>query len=435
MSSPALTTPAEPAPPPDRPVFLDVARCHLAVLSGADKGREVLVTGDVCRVGKAPDNHLVLDDETVSRYHFELVREPRGWLLRDAGSTNGTQLDGAEIREAFLKTLSVVTAGTVQLRVRTWAERLDRTPSSSDHFGDALGDARPMRELFGVLERLAPSETSVLLLGEAGTGRELLARALHAQGPRAGRAFVKIDCAQAPPVLEGELFGSERAGGAVGRFGALEAASGGTVFLAEVGALPLDLQPRLQRALAERQVRRAGSARPARIDVRVVASARPDLALDVERGRFSRDLLFRLGAATVEVPPLRARLDDVPRLVRHFAARSGRDGAADELPESLVAALGQHDWPGNLPELAAVALRAAAGAAVPFGAGGPSGGFAPGTTFKDEKDRWEAEFERTYVKWLLSRAGGNITQAARDASMDRKYLHKLMRKHGLGKGA
>ncbi len=415
MSSPALTTPAEPAPPPDRPVFLDVARCHLAVLSGADKGREVLVTGDVCRVGKAPDNHLVLDDETVSRYHFELVREPRGWLLRDAGSTNGTQLDGAEIREAFLKTLSVVTAGTVQLRVRTWAERIERTPSTSDHFGDALGDARPMRELFGVLERLAPSETSVLLLGEPGTGRELLARALHGRGPRAGRAFVKIDCAQAPPVLEGELFGSERAGGAVGRFGALEAASGGTVFLAEVGALPIDLQPRLQRALAERQVRRAGSARPARIDVRVVASARPDLGLDVERRRFSRD--------------------HVPRLVRHFVTRSAREGAAVELPESIVAALGQHDWPGNLPELAAVALRAAGGAGVPFGAGGPSGAFAPGTTFKDEKDRWEAEFERTYVKWLLSRAGGNITQAARDASMDRKYLHKLMRKHGLGKGS
>jgi DNA-binding NtrC family response regulator len=416
-----------------------VARCHLAVLSGAARGRELLVTGDACRIGKAPDNHLVIDDETVSRYHCELIREPRGWLLRDAGSTNGTQLDGAEIREAFLKNLSVVTVGTVQIRVRSWVERLERKASASDHFGDALGDSRVMRELFGFLERLAPSETSVLLTGEAGTGRALLARALHGQGPRAGRVFVKVDCAEAPPLLEGELFGSERAAGAVGRFGVLEAASGGTVFLADVGALPLDLQPRLQRALAERQVRRAGSARPARIDVRVVASARPDLPLEVERGRFSRELLFRLSAATVEVPPLRARLDDVPRLVQHFLARSSPDGAKEPLPDAVLSALSRHDWPGNLPELLAVTLRAASGEPVPFGPFGPFGttssarAFSTGTTFKAEKDRWEAQFERTYVEWLLGRTGGNISQAAREANMDRKHLHKLMRKHGLGK--
>lgn len=432
MSSPALTAPADPAAPAERLASLEVARCHLVVLSGADRGRELLVTGDACRIGKAPDNHLVIDDETVSRYHCELVREPRGWLLRDAGSTNGTQLDGAEIREAFLKNLSVVTAGTVQIRVRCWAERLERKASVSDRFGEALGDSRPMREMFGLLERLAPSETSVLLLGEAGTGRQLLARALHAQGPRAGRPFVKVDCSEAPALLEAELFGSERAGGAVGRFGVLEAASGGTVFLAEVGALPLDLQPRLQRALSERQVRRAGSARPARIDVRVVASARPDLPLEVERGRFSRELLFRLSAATIEVPPLRARLDDVPRLVEHLRARFA-GGAAAPLPEALVTALGRHDWPGNLPELLAVTERALSGDAVPFAAPSAARAFAAGATFKAEKDRWEAQFERTYLEWLLGRTGGNISQAAREANMDRKHLHKLMRKHGLGK--
>lgn len=427
MSTPAATTSSELSAPLDRPLPLEVTRCHLAVVSGADRGRELQVTGDVCRIGKAPDNHLVIDDETVSRYHCELVREPKGWLLRDAGSTNGTQLDGAEIREAFLKTLSLVTAGTVQLRVRTWSERFERAPSTADRFGDVLGSSRVMRELFGVLERLAPSDTSVLLCGEDGTGRGLLARALHAAGPRAGRSFVKVDCSQGPAVLEGELFGTERAGGAVARFGALEAASGGTVFLAEVGALPLDLQPRLQRALAERQVRRAGSSRPVRVDLRVVASARPDLPAEVERGRFSRELLFRLGAATVEVPPLRARLDDVPRLAALFRERAGQA----PLPEAAVSALRDHDWPGNLPELARAVQRIGAGGAAPFGATGPS--FPAGTTFRAAKERWDAEFEKSYVEWLLDRTKGNISQAAREASMDRKYLHKLMRKHGIGK--
>jgi DNA-binding NtrC family response regulator len=204
------------------------------------------------------------------------------------------------------------------------------------------------------------------------------------------------------------------------------------VFLSGVDSLPLHLQPRLQRALAERQVRRAGSVRPARIDVRVVASARPDLAVEVERGRFARELLFRLGAATVEVPPLRARLEDVPRLVRHFLARISGDGGGTVLSEVLLAALSAHDWPGNVPELAAVAARAAAGSPVPFGASAAAA-FATGKTFKSEKDRWESEFERAYVEWLLERTEGNISQAAREAGMDRKYLHKLMRKHGLGK--
>ena len=389
------------------------------------------MTGDVCRIGKAPDNHLVIDDETVSRYHCEIAREPRGWLLRDTGSTNGTQLDGAEIREAFLKTLSVMTAGTVQIRVRTWSERLERGPSLNDRFGDAVGRSRAMRDLFGILERLAPSDTSVLLCGEPGTGRDLLARALHAAGPRAGRPFIKVDCQQAPAVLEGELFGHERAGGAVARFGALEAASGGTVFLEEITRLPLDMQPRLQRALAERLVRRGGSARPVRIDLRVVASAPPDVAGLVERGHFSRDLLFRLGAATVGVPPLRAHLEDVPLLVERLLERAPGGAVRPALPEGFVEALADHDWPGNVPELASVVARAASGGGLPFGVGASRRTFAPESSFRAEKERWEVEFERAYVDWLLARAAGNISQAAREAQMDRKYLHKLMRKHGI----
>lgn len=440
MSTPAPKTSSEPAQTPDhsvgdsaasRSLPFEVPRCHLAVLSGGDRGRELLITGDVCRIGKAPDNHLVIDDETVSRYHCEIVREPRGWLLRDAGSTNGTQLDGAEIREAFLKTLSVMTAGTVQIRVRTWAERLERGPSLHDHFGDAVGSSRPMRDLFGILERLTPSDTTVLLCGEPGTGRALLARALHTAGPRAGRPFIKVDCRQEPAVLEGELFGHERAGGSVARFGALEAASGGTVFLEEVTALPLELQPRLQRALAERLVRRGGSSRPVRIDLRVVASAPPDVAGMVARGHFARDLLFRLGAATLEVPPLRQHLDDVPRLVEHLVSRM--PGAPDRsaLPEAVVQALCEHDWPGNVPELASVVTRALAGGGLPFGAGAARRTFTPGASFRAEKDRWESDFERAYVEWLIGGAAGNISQAARHAQMDRKYLHKLMRKHGI----
>ena len=130
---------------------------------------------------------------------------------------------------------------------------------------------------------------------------------------------------------------------------------------------------------------------------------------------------------------MRARLDDVPRLVEHFLARAAGDGPRPTLPEGVLAALSAHDWPGNLPELAAVAQRAASGQPTPFGAGAGRTTFSPGVSFRAEKERWEGEFEKAFVGWLLDRAGGNISQAAREASMDRKYLHKLMRKHGLGR--
>ncbi|MBI2895282.1 MAG: sigma 54-dependent Fis family transcriptional regulator [Deltaproteobacteria bacterium] len=413
------TAPRTASPEGGRPI--ELARCLVVVLSGESRGKEYLLTGDICRVGKARDNHIVLEDETVSRYHFEIVREPKGFLLRDTGSTNGTQLDGSEIREAYLKTLSVVTAGTVQMKLRSFVERIDRKPSEVDRFGEAVGRSPEMREVFGILAKVAPTDSTVLLTGEPGTGKDLLARAIHAASPRAAKPLVRVDCAGPLAALEGELFGFERGAGALSpRPGAFEAASGGVVYLDEVGELPLEAQPKLLRALAQREVRRVGGQRSIRIDARIVASTRKDLGAEVERGKFLAELRFRLAACQVAIPPLRARASDVSLLVEQATGRA---------PErAVVEWLSRHDWPGNVRELHAIVGRDSAGGDAASGTGG---GFRTGASFREEKERWEADFERRYLIWLMRCAKGNVSQAAREARMDRKYLHKLLKKHGV----
>jgi transcriptional regulator with GAF, ATPase, and Fis domain len=435
---------------------LELPRCALVVLSGPRRGAEQVIDKDVFRVGKSNENDLTLDDPTVSRNHCEIIRESRGYLLRDLGSTNGTLLDGAEIREVYLKPGGIITVGKVELKVRPYSERIELLPSDQNHFGDVVGKSLAMRDLFGLFERLAPTDATVLLNGETGTGKDVLARSIHEVSPRKDKPFIVVDCgAVVGTLIESELFGHEKGsftGASQQRQGAFELADGGTLFLDEIGELPLDLQPKLLRALEQRSFRRVGGNREIRVDIRVIAATKRNLKMEVERGKFREDLYFRLAVVPVEVPALRERREDIPLLVEHLLQLfSGADeGEPLRIAQDAVDALAAHDWPGNVRELRNVLERAAYIARatgsnevrladVPVGGGTGSSSqqgsgmppFDPNKSYRENKNDWDEIFEKRYVAWLLERHGGNVSAAARAGDMDRKYLYKLAKKHNL----
>jgi DNA-binding NtrC family response regulator len=427
-----------------------LSQCKLVVVRGAQRGREFIIARDVIRAGKAEDNDLVLSEETVSRAHFEIVRDAKGYLLRDLHSTNGTFLDGAEIREAYIRAGSVITAGTVQLKFQPFEERIEILPSEKESFGPLLGRSLRMREIFGLLERISPTEATVLIEGETGTGKDLVAHTIHEHSRRREGPFVVVDCgAVAPNLIESELFGHEKGsftGATTTRQGAFELAHGGTIFLDELDELPLDLQPKLLRVIEQREIRRVGGNRTIKVDIRVLAATKHDLRKEVERGKFREDLYFRLSVVPVRLPPLRERKEDLPLLVQAFIAKMGAGEERPPLDDRLVSSLMAHDWPGNIRELRNVLERGVVlggGEARLFdprvGLGGAPRAadeampveFDPGLSYRDNKEKWENDFERRYLKWLMGRSEGNISRAAREADMDRKYLHKLLKKHQL----
>jgi len=342
----------------------------------------------------------------------------------------------------------VLKVGEVEIGLRPGAQKTEVLPSDETSFGPALGQSLAMRTIFGVLERIAPTEATVLLEGETGTGKDVLARAIVERSPRKGGPFVVVDCgAVSYSLIESELFGHERGaftGAVASRQGAFELADGGTVFLDEIGELPLDVQPKLLRVLETREFRRVGGNKPIKTDVRVVAATKRDLVREVRGGKFREDLYFRLAVVPVTVPPLRQRRDDIPMLADAILATACAGGERLGLSDQAMQGLLAHDWPGNVRELRNVLERAvymarATGAselgdvAVAGGSSDTSAAWAfeAEKSYRETRARFESEFERRYVKWLLQRHGGNVSAAAREAKMDRKHLHELAKKHGV----
>jgi transcriptional regulator with GAF, ATPase, and Fis domain len=418
------------------------------VLSGSAKGTTKSV-GELLRIGKAPDNDLVLSDDTVSRHHCELTRAEGGVKVRDLGSTNGTKVQGARINEAIVQPGTVLKVGEVEIVLRPAQRNVEVLPSDKTWFGAVIGKSLAMRTIFGVLERIAGTEATVLLEGETGTGKDVLARAIWTESARAQGPFVVVDCgAVSYSLLESELFGHERGaftGAVAARQGAFELADGGTVFLDEIGELPLDVQPKLLRVLESKEFRRVGGNKTLHADVRVVAATKRNLLREVQAGKFREDLYFRLAVVPVTVPPLRTRRDDIPMLVEHILKASTGAGPPLAVSDDTMQALAAHDWPGNVRELRnvldrGVYLARASGqtelnvVALPMsggGAGGDAFHFEPGRSYRDTRAKYDSEFERKYVKWLLGRHSGNVSAAAREAKMDRKHLHDMAKKHGL----
>ena len=436
--------------PTARPTF------SLEVIDGPDRGARATSSEGRLTVGSAEGVHLRLSDRTVSRFHAELEAGPEGIVLRDLGSTNGTALGPALVREVVLRAGVEIRFGQSRARLVLAAERQEIATSEQSSFGGLIGACPEMRRVYQVLARVAPTTAPVLITGESGTGKELAARAVHQASGRCAGPFEIVDCGSLPPTLvESELFGHERGAfthAAQQRQGAFERADGGTLFLDELGELPLELQPKLLRAVGEGQIRRLGAHRSLEVDVRVVAATNRDLRREVNAGRFRPDLYYRLAVIQIHLPPLRERAGDLPLLVRalleRVAAERGIDAHLEPDP-ALIDSLSSHRWPGNVRELRnyleqLVILRVPP--KLPSAASEPPGppvtaaeGSAPLESFADlERLPWRTaknalveRFEHRYLTRLLDETRGNVAEAARRAGVDRGTLFRAIRRQGI----
>jgi DNA-binding NtrC family response regulator len=406
-------------------------------------------------VGTGEDCAIALDDPHVSNRHAELFRTPTGIVLRDLGSSNGTRIANIAIKEAVLSSGAEITVGTTKLRFEMGGEagklgRLAREPVGDDElagiparFGGAVGASAAMRRVFALLARLAPTDLTITLVGETGTGKDVLARAVHDASPRASGPFVVFDCAAVPPsLIESELFGHEKGaftGAMTVRAGVFERAHRGTLFIDEIGELPLDLQPKLLRALEQRQVQRLGGSSPQPFEGRIIAATNRNLNSQIESGGFRQDLYFRLSTAILQLPPLRDRADDLPELIGHFLAQLGR--SLSVTPPAL-ALLRAHAWPGNVRELKNVIDAAAAMAKgdaldvkdLVFFQQHHDGGATPTplpVTMPPvvAGQSLEAQ-ERAAIQQALQEHHGNRTRAARALGIATSTLYAKLKKYG-----
>jgi DNA-binding NtrC family response regulator len=412
----------------------------LRVLSGAEAGKAHPLKTGTYVVGKAPTCDIILTDKAVSRQHLRLEVHDEHVVATDLGSHNGSFVEGLRFTSMELRPGSVFTLGATELKLVPEDTR-ERTLSlsSRERFGALVGNSRKMREAFTLLERLAPGGADVLIHGETGTGKDLCAEAIHKESPRAKGPFVIVDLAGVPSTLiESELFGHVKGSftGAQGdRAGAFERAQNGTVFLDEIGELPLELQPRLLRVLERRQVKRVGGNDYFTVNVRVVAASHVNLEQAVNQGKFRRDLFHRLAVLRVTLPALRERPEDIPLLIDTMLKQMGKPSSA--LSDQTRALLTQYPWPGNVRELRNVVEQVVnlGEEALPDLEPPPDASGRKGPDldlpFKEAKEHLIEVFERDYLKNLIERCEGNISRASREADIDRVYLRKLLRKHGL----
>jgi DNA-binding NtrC family response regulator len=420
-----------------------------------------------CIVGSAPEAAITIEDRTVSRVHAELVPRSDGLWVRDLGSKNGTFIETVRVESGL-----VPAGGRLRLGGATLLVDYDAPEPvelwQAPRFGPLLGGAPAMRELFGRLARVAPTDAAVLIQGETGTGKELAAQAIVEASKRAGQPLVIVDCGALPEnLLEAELFGHAKGAftGALGaKPGAIEAADGGTVFLDEIGELPLSVQPKLLRVLESKQVRRLGESHHRTVDVRFVSATHRDLSTMVNTGAFREDLYFRLAVLVVTIPPLRERREDVPLLFEHLM----RGGPA--LGRAELAKLAARPWTGNVRELRNFAERVRAlGVDEAFAMLDPKGparapSSAPPPTdepaavaeptppevetsrarasgdaasisfdrpYREVREEWVEHLERAYFARLLEAHDRNVALAAQAAGVDRTYIYRLIRRYGL----
>ena len=436
---------------------------RLRIVSGPDSGKEHVLDEGTTMVGTHVDNDLVLTDATVSRHHLEIRVRRDGIEVRDLDTTNGTKHGGARVGQVVLTGAARLRLGKhTEMDVEPVDTSVDLGAWHGERFGDVLGTTPPMQRLFSLLSRVAPTEATILLQGETGTGKEAIAEAIHKHSKRSRGPFIVVDCGSIPhELIASELFGHAKGsftGAGSDKQGLIEAANGGTLFLDEIGELALDLQPQLLRVLDRRQVRRVGETHSVDVDIRVIAATHRDLRAMVKSGQFREDLYYRLAVVATSVPPLRDRKGDIPALAAWFAERMGRGGWVQS--SQLLELLASHQWPGNVRELRNVVERSlslgASGASQLMteladdartsspalgsdDASAPRRDSSPGTTgadvlelpFKEAKAALVETFERDYLKALLARHRGNISRAAAEAGIDRNYIHRLVKKYDL----
>ncbi len=431
-----------------------VGAFELRVTEGADAGKSLLLDDSSpprVYVGRSSTCELRLDDPSVSRRHLAVELHGDELVVIDVGSRNRTSFGGVLGREVVLRGGERIELGGTVLVVHRIAEAVSQPFGALSSFGKVRGVSREMQRLYPLFARLAASGVPVLIEGETGTGKEVLAESLHEQGPRARGPFVVFDCTSvAPSLLESELFGYERGaftGAVSARAGVFEEANGGTLFIDEIGDLELSMQAKLLRAVERSEVRRVGSSKTVRVDIRILSATRRDLDAMVQAGHFRDDLYHRLAVARVELPPLRRRLGDIAPLVDFFYRQSGHDAA--HLPMALLARWETQDWPGNVRELRNSVLRyAELGDVAEWKAKAPTGVdpqhsaspgdddltrairalLARGIPFAAARDKLIETFEREFLDDVIQKSGGNLTKAAEAGGFSRRHLHRLLGK-------
>jgi len=413
------------------------------ILKGPDRGETVSITDQPVYFGSAPACEMVLTDKTVSRRHLLAVPSGPNVILKDQGSTNGSFVQGSRFKEITIGYGAEFKVGRTVVKYLPEEEVVDPQPSEEMSFGQLIGNSTKMRQLFNLLNDVAGTDATVLIEGETGTGKELIAEEIHNHSNRRDGPFIVFDCGSVPrELIESALFGHVKGsftGAHADRRGAFAEADGGTIFLDEIGEMLLDLQPSLLRVLDKRAVRRVGANQYDSVDVRVVAATNRDLRAEVANKKFREDLYYRLAVIRVSVPPLRERGSDIPVLVEHFMR--GFSSAGNQLgitPEDM-GRLQRHSWPGNVRELRNVMERAcllAQGGTLNLDDAfteeiAPALGIRTDLPFKEAKGQLVEHFEREYIIDLMRRHKMNLSAAAREAQIDRKHLRELIRKYDL----
>ncbi|MCB9597393.1 MAG: sigma 54-dependent Fis family transcriptional regulator [Sandaracinaceae bacterium] len=417
---------------------VDLEVATVTVVDGPDRGLSTAITDAALVLGSSEKADLRLNDRTISRMHCELSREGQAVRIRDLGSKNGIWLAGSRIEAAVLAPGAHVHVGGTELEVGLDRRRTQQYRwTGPDELGDLLGASRAMHQLFATLERVAPANMHVLVHGESGTGKELVARALHAGSPRFGGPLVVVDgAALSRSLADSELFGHVRGAFTDARQdheGAFERAHGGTVFLDEIGELPLEVQAKLLRVVQEGHVRRLGDTADRKVDVRVVAATHKDLRLAVNEGTFREDLFYRLAGVLVEVPPLRMRSGDVELLGKAFAKRLAPDDPrAEAMATAALATVSGYRWPGNVRELRSFIQRSLLLGDARLGAparmlDGPAR-IRTDLPFVQARREWVEAFEKQYLSFVLDQADGNVSEAARRSGLARSSFYELMTK-------
>jgi DNA-binding NtrC family response regulator len=409
------------------------------VNKGKDAGKEMVLLKPHVTIGTLPENDLVLTDPTVSRRHAVVEEKTNGYVLRDLDSTNGTFLDGVRVREGYPAPDSIIRLGQTEISFSPLKERIENLKSNLDYFGELTGSSIPMREVYGILDRIAPTDVTVLLEGETGTGKELAAWAIHSHSRRANMPFVVVDCgAIATNLIESEIFGHEKGAftdAVKTRQGAFELADSGTIFLDEIGELSLDLQPKLLRALDQRETKRVGADKPVTFNVRVISATNKDLEKEVKAGRFREDLYYRLSVVRVSMPPLRSRKDDIETIAVHLLAGLSSDigkkitGLSPEASAALMA----YPWPGNVRELKNVLGRAAVlcdGKKIEAKDLFLSQG-KKAATLEDLSGKTLEDIEKAAIHATLRSVAGNKTEAAKVLGIAYSTLYEKMKKYGM----
>lgn len=434
-------------------------KVRLDVLQGPDKGAHAIASSEEINIGTLSSNDLVLTDAAVSRYHLRITPGSRGFTISDLDSTNGAFIHGLRIREVDADGPVDIRLGDSVVRFAPLTDEVEVPLHPGDRFGSLIGSSTHMRALFAQIEPISESNVTVLIEGDTGTGKELLAEEIHGRSPRASGPFMIVDCGAIPDnLVESELFGHVRGsftGATTDRAGAFELAHKGTLFLDEIGEMTAAAQPRLLRVLESRRVKRVGADRYRDVDVRIIAATNRDLRVAVNEGTFRADLYYRLSVMRLRIPPLRERREDIEPLARHFLEHYSEQMAPGQptpgvSPETLQR-LVSHRWPGNVRELRnfmqRVAVMTHSGvsdlattdpapgslAPIPSSGQGQAGvvTFDPSLPYKEAKARWVDQFEISYVSQLLERNEGNVAAAAREAGVDRTYLFRLIRKYNL----